>query len=152
MAYEYDARASLDDIRRMQARTRDEYVRHGFARRYVVAVAVALFVAIAARDLPLPWNGAVSLLAVGALVVMATVRMRRATVRRRCSAQEVLLLLGASAVLLAALTGFVAAAHALDLPAPNTLAAAALALTSIVAAQWTQQAYAAVLRRQDRRA
>jgi hypothetical protein len=148
MAQQYDPQASLDHIRRLQDRTRDEYVRQGFARPNVVAVAVALFVAIASRDLPGPWDGGVSLLAVGALVGMAIVHARRAPVRRTSSASEVLLLLGAAAALLAALVGFVAAAHALDLPAPYTFAAAALALTSIVVAQWTRRAFAAVVRRQ----
>jgi hypothetical protein len=149
MAYQYDPQASLDDIRRMEDRTRDEYVRHGFARSNVVAVAVLLFIAIASRDLPNPWDGVVSLLAVGALVALAIVHARRAAVRRNPSGLELLLLLGASGALLAALVGFVAAARALDLPAPHTFAAAALALTSVVAARWTRRAYAAVVRRQD---
>jgi hypothetical protein len=147
MAYDYDPQASLDDIRRMQDRTRDEYVRHGFARSNVIAVAVLLFVAIASRDLPNPWDGAVSLLAVGVLVAMAIVHARRAPVRRQPSGRELLVMLGASAALVGALIGFVAAAHALDLPAPYTFAAAALALTSVVVAQWTRRAYAAVVRR-----
>jgi hypothetical protein len=147
----YDAQASLNDIRRMQDRTRDEYVRHGFARSYVIAVAVVLFVAVAARDLPSPWDGGVSLLAVGVLVAMAVVQARRAAVRRQPGGLEVLVLVGAAAALLAALTGFVAASRALDLPAPYTMAAAALALTSVVAARWTRLVYAAAVRRQDRR-
>ena len=152
MAYQYDPQASLDDIRRMQDRTREEYVRHGFDRPHVLAVAVALFVAIASRDLPNPWDSVVNLLAVGALVAMAIVHARRAAVRRHPGRAELLLSLGAIVALLAALAGFVAAARALDLPVPNTFAAAALALTSVVTAQWTKPACMAIVRRSDPRA
>jgi predicted permease len=149
MAYQYDLQASLDDIRRMQDRTREEYVRHGFARSYVIAVAVGLFVVIASRDLPHWWDSVVSLLGVGALIALAVVNGRRATVRRRAGRSEVVILVVAGVVLLGALAGFLAAAHGLDLPAPNTWAGAALALSSIVISEVTGKAYAAAVRRQD---
>ena len=85
MTYQYGPEASLDDIRRMQDRTRDEYVRQGFRPRTVIAVAVALFIVVAAGDLPEPWDAVVSLLGAAALVALAVVNMRRATVRRRPS-------------------------------------------------------------------
>jgi predicted permease len=149
MAYQYDLQASLDDIRRMQDRTREEYVRHGFARSYVIAVAVGLFVVIASRDLPHWWDSVVSLLGVGALIALAVVNGRRATVRRRAGRSEVVILVVAGVVLLGALAGFLAAAHGLGLPAPNTWAGAALALSSIVISEVTGKAYAAAVRRQD---
>jgi hypothetical protein len=150
VAYQYGPEASLDDIRRMQDHTRDEYIRQGFARRSVIAVAVALFVVVAARDLPDPWDSGVSFLAAAALVTMAIVNMRRAAVRRHCGRLELLLLLGAAAALLAALIGAQALTDALDLPAPHTVAGAAIALASVAAAPWMRRAYAAAVRRDDR--
>jgi hypothetical protein len=147
--YDYGAEASLDDIRRMQDRTREEYVDQGFARRSVVAVAVALLIVVAARDLPDPWDGVVGLLAAGALVAMAVTNVRRATVRRHPGRRELLLLLGAAAALLAAIVGIRAATHALGLPAPHTVAGVMVALMSIVAAQRVRRAYAAVVRQED---
>ncbi|MBE2315887.1 hypothetical protein DVA67_007865 [Solirubrobacter sp. CPCC 204708] len=150
MATQYDPQTSLDDIRRMQARTRAEYVRHGFAWRSVLAAAVGLFVVVAARDLPDPWDTIVSLGAAVVLVGMAIVHTRGAAVRRRGSAAELALLCGASVALIAAIAGLPALAEALELPAPNTFAAAAVALLSVGLARLTRSAFASAVRRQDR--
>jgi peptidoglycan/LPS O-acetylase OafA/YrhL len=148
----YPPEASLDHIRRMQDRTRDEYVRQGFTRRSVIAVAIALFVAVASRDLPNPWDGVVSLLAAATLVTMAVVNVQRARIRRRAGRLELGVLAGAAAALLAVLLGAQALTEALDLPAPYTIAGAAVALLSVAAAPGFRRAYAAAIWREDRAA
>jgi hypothetical protein len=143
-----DPQTSLDQIRRMQERTREEYVRHGFGFPQVLMSAVGLFVVVAARDLPDPWAAVVSLGAVLALVVMAVVHTRRAAVRRQPSGTELALLAGASVALLVGIVGLPLATAALDLPAPNTIAGAVLALMSVVIARATRSAFATVVGRQ----
>ena len=148
MSHQTDPQTALDQIRRMQDHTRDEYVRHGFSLPQVLMAALGLFVVVAARDLPEPWGTVVSLGAVAVLVLMAVVHTRRAAVRRQAGAAELALLAGASVALLIAIVALPAAAEALELPAPNTIAAAVIALLSIVIARGTRAAFATVVRRE----
>ncbi|MFJ8850013.1 hypothetical protein [Streptomyces sp. NPDC102437] len=145
-----DAQARLTEIRRLQERTSDEYVRHGFSRPYLITAALMIFIALASFDLPNPWSGAM-LLPVFALVVgqLITYR-RRASVRRRPTGPEVLFALGLSAVFLAAFAGLLAAARAMGAPAPHAVAAAVLALASLPVAGLARRAFGALVRWESR--
>jgi hypothetical protein len=78
-----DAQTSLDDIRRLQDRTRDEYVRHGFSRPYMLASALALFIAFASFDLPAPHTVAAAALALTTLMCAKPARRVFASMVRR---------------------------------------------------------------------
>ncbi|MGA8113670.1 MAG: hypothetical protein WCA46_08415 [Actinocatenispora sp.] len=134
-----DAQKSLDIIRRLQDRSIDEYVDHGFARPYVLTSALAVFIAFSAADLPDPWDGAVSTFAIVLALTVGAVSYRQARVRRRRTALEqlyhaawVILFLVICVVfqLAAAL-----AAVKLGIPAHHTIGAAATALTLVAIAR-----------------
>ncbi|MDH2425339.1 hypothetical protein [Sphaerisporangium sp. TRM90804] len=148
---QHDAHASLDDIRRMQNRTREEYSRHGFARPYVLVSAVLLFVMFASADLPRPWNAVVGMVVLVLAVALLVVHQLRAAVRRRPTGLELLFYVGAAAVLLTIFSAFQIGAFALGLPAPNVIAAAALALTSVAAARPGRRVFEAIMRREGDR-
>lgn len=147
----YDAQTSLDDIRRLQDRTRDEYVRHGFSRPYMLASALVLFVAFASFDLPAPWDTRAVTSGVGLSLVLLVVHQQRAPVRRRPTGPELLFYAGMSAALIVAYVAFsIAAAVAalkFGLPASHTVAAAALALTTLASVKPARRVFASIARR-----
>jgi hypothetical protein len=146
-----DAQTSLDDIRRLQDRTRDEYVRHGFSRPYLLASALVLFIAFASFDLPAPWGTTAVTSGVGLALGLLVVHQHRAPVRRRPTGPELLFYAGASAGLIVVYVAFsVATAIAdlkFDLPAPHTVAAAALALTTLLCANPARRVFESTVRR-----
>src|SRR5689334_662728 len=82
-----DARSTLDDIRRLQDKTRDELLRNAFALPYMLLMALGLFIQYASTDLPSPWDDGVLLLGltlyVGVVIVHTRARLCRASVRPR---------------------------------------------------------------------
>lgn len=132
-----EARGSLDDIRRLQDRTRGEYIRHGFARPYLLTSVFGLFIALASFDFPSPWQLIVFLLGEGVMVGVVIVQRRRAPVRRNPTAPVVLFNVGVGVALLAVYVAYSIAAalgvQAFDLPMQHTIVAAAVTLTVLVA-------------------
>jgi hypothetical protein len=144
----HDPQTSVEEIRRLQDRTRDEYVRHGFSRPYLLVTALAVFIVFASSDLPTPyWNNAAAAFGMALTVGSLLVHQRRASVRRRPTALELLFSVGAGVVLLLVGSVCLGVAHTLDLPAPNTLAAAAIALAVLGGANLTRPVYTAIVRR-----
>lgn len=145
-----DAHTSLDDIRRLQDRTRDEYVRHGFAYPYLLISALGLFIAFASFDLPVPWSTVVALAGVGVAVGVLPVHQRRASIRRKPTGPELLFHVAGAAGLIAAYVAFSIAAVVAHLrfgmPAPHTVAAAALALTTLACARPARRALQSIIR------
>ncbi|MFE0044590.1 hypothetical protein [Streptomyces albireticuli] len=146
----YEAQAALDDIRRLQEHTGDAYIHHGFSRSYVLMTAVTLFVEFSSFDLPHPWSSATMALGVVLLAGTLIAQELRAPVRRRHSGRELLLYAGVSAALVVLYLAALAIAHAADLPAPHTIAATAVALTSLAGARWTRPLLTAIVRRDSR--
>jgi hypothetical protein len=146
-----DAQTSLDDIHRLQDRTRDEYVRHGFSRPYMLASALVLFIAFASFDLPAPWDTTAAMLGVGLSLGLLVVHQHQAPVRRKPAGPELLFYAGASVCLIVAYVAFsIATAIAslkFDLPAPHTVAAAALALTTLLCANPARRVFESIVRR-----
>ncbi|GIH14749.1 hypothetical protein [Rugosimonospora africana] len=145
-----DAQDSLDTIHRLQDRSIDEYVDHGFARRYVLPSALMVFVAFASFDLPGPWNTFAIALGLGLAAMVCVSWQRQARVHRRPTGLEQLYYLGAGIVFLVACVAFqVAAAVAavkLGMPAHHTVAAAATALMVVATAYPARKALRAVAR------
>jgi hypothetical protein len=143
-----DPQTSVEEIRRLQDRTRDEYVRHGFSRPYLLVTALAVFVMFASSDLPRPyWNNAVAVLGAALIVGGLVVHQRRAAVRRRPTALEVLFSVGLGIVLMVICSVCLGVTHTFDLPAPNTIAAAAIGLVVLCGANLTRPVFAAIVRR-----
>ncbi|MGN9841272.1 hypothetical protein ACTMTI_24400 [Nonomuraea sp. H19] len=90
----HDAQSSLDDIRRHQARTREEIVRQSFALPYVLLAALGLFVGFASADLERPWSTVATLCGFGLFAGVGIVRELRASVRRKPTVQEVVFFSG----------------------------------------------------------
>jgi len=144
----HDLQTSAEEIRRLQDRTRDEYLRHGFSRPYLLVSALAVFMMFASHDLPGPyWDSAAGALGAALLVGGLVVHQRRASVRRRPTALELLFSAAIGAVLLLICAVFLGAARTLDLPAPNTVAAAAIALAILLGANLTRPVFTAIVRR-----
>ena len=144
----HDPQTSLEEIHRLQDRTRDEYVRHGFSRPYLLVSALAVFLMFASHDLPNPyWNSAAAALGVALVVGGLVVHQRRAAVRRRPTALELLFSVTLGAVLLLIWAVFLGAAQTLGLPAPNTIAAAVIALVILGGASLIRPAFTAIVRR-----
>ncbi|MCM2576927.1 hypothetical protein [Streptomyces meridianus] len=146
-----DAQDSLDTIRRLQSRSIDEYVDHGFARPYVLLSALAVFVMFASFDLSGPWSTFAVALGLGLAAAVSWVWQRRARVHRKPTGLELLYYLAAAIVFLAACVAFqVAAAVAalkLGMPAHHTVAAAATALAVVATARPARKVLKAVARR-----
>ncbi|MFI7614008.1 hypothetical protein ACIBP6_22525 [Nonomuraea terrae] len=121
-----DARTSLDDIHRLQDRTREQIVRQSFALPRVVISALGLFIAFAAIDLPRPWN---FVFLVAGMVLYAGVGIvyeHRASVCRKVTSQEALFHGGLLACIMVAFSiGRIAAFALFDLPPHGLLSQAA---------------------------
>jgi hypothetical protein len=146
-----DARASLDAIRRLQGRSIDESVDHGFARPYVLLSALVVFVTFASFDLPRPWSTFAVALGLGSAALGAGVCRRGIRVHRRPTGPERLSHLAAAIVFLVACVAFqtagAVAAVALGMPAHHTVAAAATALAVVATAGPVRRVFKAVARR-----
>jgi membrane protein YdbS with pleckstrin-like domain len=130
----HDAQSSLDDIRRLQDRTREQVVRQSFTRSCVLLAAVGLLVGLASIDLQNPWRSAALLLGFGLFFGVGIVHERRALVQRKPTGLEWLFWVGVSAGLMLLFGVFRIAAWALfGLPPQGLLsqAAAAAAATAV---------------------
>ncbi|TDC58199.1 hypothetical protein E1281_02350 [Actinomadura sp. KC345] len=145
-----EARSSLDDIHRLQERTRDEYVRHSFARSYMLLSALGLFVAVASLDFPQPWQIVVFLVGEGILVASALVQRRRAPVQRKPTVPEVMFQVAMGVILIGAFIAYSIAsalgAFAFDLPVQHTITGAALALTALAVAVPVRRLFGSIVR------
>ncbi|WP_101790854.1 hypothetical protein [Nonomuraea indica] len=123
---QHDAQASLDDIHRLQDRTREQIVRQSFATPRVVISALGIFVALAAIDLPRPWYFVGPAIGWALYAGVGIVYEHRASVRRRVTRQETLFHLGLVACIMVAFgIGRIAAFALFDLPAQGLLSQAA---------------------------
>jgi cation transport ATPase len=153
----HDAQSSLDAIRQLQDRSREEVVRHSFARPYVLLAALGLFVMLASTDLQRPWSLAAILLGFGLYVGVGLVRERWASVQRKPSGLEVLFYLGLSAGLMLLFGIFRIVAWALfSVPAhglwsQGTLAAAAAALMYVAITPLARRGFRVIMRRDSGR-
>ncbi|NUW46215.1 hypothetical protein [Nonomuraea rhodomycinica] len=135
----HDAQASLDAVRRLQDRTRDEIVRQSFSPPFVILAALGLFVAFASTDLERPWNfvgGALGAALYGGIGIL---REHRACTRRKFIPQELLFHLGLLAFFVVIYSiGRIAAWALLAVPAEGlpsqAMVGAALAAVAYVAA------------------
>ncbi|RJL27120.1 hypothetical protein [Bailinhaonella thermotolerans] len=149
-----DAQSSLDDIRRLQERTREEHLRHGFRWPYLLAVPLALFLALGSTDLGRPWSTLLPGAGLALSVALATMNERRASVRRRLTTAEFLFHTGtvlAAVVLFGVLR--VAAWVVFGLPDEGALsqgvvAAAGAALAYAAATPLIRRGARAIMRRQ----
>lgn len=130
----HDAQSSLDDIQRLQGRTREQVVRQSFAFSYVLLAALGLLVGLASIDLQNPWRTAALLLGFGLFVGVGIVHERRALVQRKPTGPEWLFWLGLSAGLMLLFGAFRIAAWALfGLPPQGLLSQAAAAAVATAA-------------------
>ena len=90
----HDAQSSLDDIRRLQDRTREQVVRQSFALSHVLLAALGLLLGLASVDLQNPWRTAALLLGFGLFVGVGIVLERRALVQRKPTGLEWLFWVG----------------------------------------------------------
>lgn len=142
-----DARNSLDDIRRNQDRTREEYLRRGLSRTGWAVSALGLFLVFASLDLQGTWKNVVYLAGVVLVVGLALAGRARRSVHRRPGGAETAFCLGVSVVILAAFVALKIAARHAGLPAPATLAATAVLVAGIAAFPGFRSAYTAIVRR-----
>ena len=146
-----DAQACIDTIRRLERRTVDEYVDHGFAWPYLLLSALAVFLSFASFDLPAPWGRLAVSVSLGTTVLAALLVQRRARVRRRLTSAELWWYLAAAAVFLVLCVAFQIAAAVVavtaGLPAQHTIGAAATALTLAALVPPGRASFRAVARR-----
>ncbi|MEV4176685.1 hypothetical protein [Nonomuraea sp. NPDC049709] len=122
----HDAQNALDDIHRLQDRTREEIVRQSFALPRVIISALGLFVAFATIDLQRPWNFTFMVLGWAVYAGVGIVCEHRASVRRKTTRQEVLFHGGLIACIMVAFgVGRIAAFALFDLPPHGLLSQAA---------------------------
>jgi hypothetical protein len=154
----YDAQSSLDDIRRLQDKTRDEYVRQGFALPYVVASAMGLLIWLASIDLERPWNIVANVVGLVLFVGAGIVHPHRATVRRKPGVPDTVLFTGWMFGLMMAFGLFrIVGWTLLDLPAQGfasqaTFAAAAVAVTYVATTPLMRRAIRAIIQQDTGRA
>jgi 4-amino-4-deoxy-L-arabinose transferase-like glycosyltransferase len=146
-----DAQASLEDIHRRQDQTREEYVRHSSSRRHALVLGLALFAVLASADLRSPWSGVAVGLGFGLIAAVAVAQGRKSLVRRRQRGAELMLLVGVVGGLIVAISVFSLITgvlnHAFGLPAPHTIAGAAVALLYIAINELSRPLYRAIVRR-----
>ncbi|WP_346047289.1 hypothetical protein [Actinomadura chokoriensis] len=140
------ARRSLDTMRRMQDRTREEYLRQSFARPGVLLIGLGLFIVCASFDLPGWWDTVA--MAVGDALILAVIAFgcARASVHRKPSGAELVFMLAASAYLIAGFVTLQVVARLVEFPAPYTIAAAVTALTFVALTRPMRRVYATILR------
>ncbi|MGP3958168.1 hypothetical protein ACTWPT_19350 [Nonomuraea sp. 3N208] len=154
----HDAQSSLDDIRRLQEKTRDEYIRQGFALPYVVASAIGLFISFGSVDLERPWSTVANVVGVIVFVVAGIVQAHRTAVRRKPAAPDVLVFAGWLVGLIVAFGLFRIIGWALfDLPASGllsqgTFAAAGMAVMYVATVPLIRRAIREIVRQEIGRA
>lgn len=141
-----EARSSLDDIRRLQNRTRDEYIRQGTSLPSVLLVSLGLFVVFASFDLPDPWDLVAVLLGDGLILAVVVVGYARARVHRKPAGNEVVFILAMSVYVIMAFVAFLIAVRLLGLPVPYTIAGAATALGCVASARPVRRVYEKIVR------
>ncbi|ETK32359.1 hypothetical protein [Microbispora sp. ATCC PTA-5024] len=152
-----DAQSSLDEIRRLEGRTRQVLVSQRFARPYVLLAALGLFVGLASLDLENPWRSAALLIGFGLFVGVGIVQEHRALVRRKPTGPEWLFWTGLSAGLMLLFGVLRIAAWAwFGLPAQGllsqgTVAAAATAATYLAVTPLARRTLTTVTRREGGR-
>lgn len=139
---QYDAHQSLEDIDRYGDSTRDAYVRHSYSTPSIVSSAVALLLVYSALDLPSPWK---MILTIAGLAVCV------GSVRRRPSAAEMGLYLGAGIALIVVYGAARTGAYLLGLPVPGIIAAGVLAAVSVVVSLASRPLHRSILRHEGRR-
>ncbi|GAA1183562.1 hypothetical protein [Pseudonocardia alaniniphila] len=154
----HDAQSSLDDIRRLQGRTREQVVRQSFARPNVLLAALGLLVGLASIDLENPWRTVAFLLGFGLFVGVGIVHERRALVKREPAGVEWLFWVGLSAGLMLLFGIFRIAGWVLFGLQPQALlsqaavAAAATAVAYVAVTPLIRRAFVAVVLRDAGRA
>jgi heme A synthase len=117
----------------------------------MLASALVLFIAFASFDLPGRWGTTAATSGVGLALGLLVVHQHRAPVRRKPTGPELLFYAGVSAGLIVVYVAFaIATAIAslkFDLPAQHTVAAAALALTTLLCANPTRRVFESIVRR-----
>lgn len=145
-----DAQGALADVRRNQERTREEYVRHQFAWPYALSTALGLFIVLASSDLPSPWNTTALFLGEGVLFGVVLLQRRRAAVRRKMTAREMLFVAGGCVALIVAYIAFTTVTSigvlSFGLPAPRVFAAAAIALLFLAVMGPARRIYESMVR------
>jgi len=141
-----EARRSLDAMRLLQDRTREEYIRQGFARPGVLLIALGLFLVYASFDLPGRWDTVASLLGDALVLGVIAGSCARASVHRKPRGAELVIVLAASACLIAGFVTLQVTATLVGLPAPYTIAAAVMALAFVAFMHPMRRVYAKILR------
>jgi len=154
----HDAQSSLDDIRRLQDRTREQVVRQSFALSHVLLAALGLLLGLASVDLQNPWRTAALLLGFGLFVGVGIVLERRALVQRKPTGLEWLFWVGLSAGLMLLFSVFRIAAWALfglqaqGLMSQAAVAAVATAITYVAITPLIRRAFKRLVLRDAGRA
>jgi membrane protein YdbS with pleckstrin-like domain len=149
----HDAQSSLDDIRRLQDRTREQVARQGFALSYVLLAALGLLVGLVSVDLQNPWRTVAFLIGFGVFVGVGIVHERRALVKRKPTGMEWLFWVGLSAGLMLLFSIFRIAGWALfglqpqGLLSQAAVAAAATAVTYVAVTPLIRRAFTAIVLR-----
>ncbi|CND45123.1 Uncharacterised protein [Mycobacterium tuberculosis] len=141
-----EARRSLDTVRLMQGRTREEYIRQGFARPGVLLIALGLFLVCASFDLPGRWDTVAMLLGDALILGVIAGGCARASVHRRPGGAELVIVLAASACLIAGFVTLQIVARLVGLPAPYTIAAAVTALAFVAFMHPMRRVYSKIVR------
>ena len=141
-----EARRSLDTMRRLQDRTREEYIRQSFSRPGALLIALGLFVVCASLDLPGRWDAVAMALGDALILGVLAVGCARASVKRRPGGAELVIVLAASALLIAGFVALHVTARLAGLPAPYTIAAAATALAFVAFGRPMRRAYEKIVR------
>ncbi|WP_327108105.1 hypothetical protein [Nonomuraea glycinis] len=152
-----DAQASLDSIRRLQDRTREEIARQVFPLPYVIISSLGIFAGFAAADLPRPWLTVGTLLGWGLYAGIGIGYAHWASVRRKPTGQEAGIYVALTIVLL--LVFFVSRIGAFALfgvpaygfPSQAVVAAAVTAVVYIAIVPLVRRALRAVIQRDGRR-
>ncbi|AVT33566.1 hypothetical protein C6361_33605 [Plantactinospora sp. BC1] len=148
-----DAQLSLDDIRRMQDRTREQMVRQRFTPTYVPLAAVGLFAGLVSVDLENPWRTAAILLGFGLFLGVGIVQEHRSLVGRKPTALEGLFWAGlATGLMLLFGIARIAAWAWLALPpeglmSQGTLAAAVTAAAYVAITPLVRRIFRAIVQR-----
>ncbi|MBE1490686.1 hypothetical protein [Plantactinospora soyae] len=153
-----DAQLSLDDIQRLQDKTREQIVRQSVIPPYVPLAALGLFAGLASVDLQNPWRTAALLSGFGLFLGVGIVHEQRALVQRKPTGPEWLFWVGVSAGLMLLFGVFRIAAWAwMALPpegllSQGTLAAAATAATYVAITPLIRRTFKKIVLRESRRA
>ncbi|TDD04311.1 hypothetical protein E1292_19415 [Nonomuraea deserti] len=94
-----NAQSALDDIHRLQDRTREEILRQSFALPYVLIAALGLFVSFGSGGFDGLWSSVAQGLGLLLYAGVGIVREHRASVRRKVTVQDVVFHIGLIAVL-----------------------------------------------------